>query len=163
MTGAVAWFTGLPSSGKTTLAHAVAGELRLRDIRAVVLDSDELRTLLPHLGYDEASRNQFYGLLARLAALIARQGHVVLVPATAHRRAWRDAARGLAPAFLEIFVDTPKEECRRRDTKALYADNVAGAPGVTIPYERPTGADFHIRMGDTDAAAEIAERLDEMV
>lgn len=163
MTGAVVWFTGLPSSGKTTLAHAVAGELRLRDIRAVVLDSDELRALLPHLGYDEASRNQFYGLLARLAALIARQGHVVLVPATAHRRAWRDAARGLAPAFLEIFVDTPKDECRRRDTKGLFADRVAEAPGVTIPYERPTGADFHIRMGDTDAAAEIAERLDEMV
>ena len=163
MSGAVAWFTGLPSSGKTTLAHSVAGELRLRDIHAVILDSDELRALLPHLGYDEASRNQLYGLLARLAALIARQGHVVLVPATAHRRAWRDAARGLAPAFLEIFVDTPKEECRRRDTKGLFADNVAGAPGVTIPYERPTGADFHIRLGDTDAAAEIAERLDEMV
>jgi adenylylsulfate kinase len=116
MTGAVAWFTGLPSSGKTTLAHAVAGELRLRDIHAVLLDSDELRALLPQLGYDEASRNHFYGLLARLAALIARQGHVVLVPATAHRRAYRDAARGLAPAFLEIFVDTPLEECRRRDT-----------------------------------------------
>ena len=164
MTGVVAWFTGLPSSGKTTLARAVAGELRLRDIHVVVLDSDDLRTaIVPALGYDDVSRQHLYGSLARLAALIARQGHVVLVPATAHRRAWRDAARGLAPAFLEIFVDTPKDECRRRDSKGLYADNVADAPGITIPYERPTGADFHIRMGDTDAAAEIAERLDEMV
>jgi adenylylsulfate kinase len=163
VTGAVAWFTGLPSSGKTTLAHAVAGELRLRDIHAVVLDSDELRVLLPQLGYDEASRNHFYGLLARLAALIARQGHVVLVPATAHRRAYRDAARGLAPAFLEIFIDTPIEECRRRDTKGLYANKVANAPGAGVEYERPPAADFHVRSDDTDAAAEIAERLDEMV
>jgi len=163
MTGVVAWFTGLPSSGKTTLAHAVAGELRQRDIRAIVLDSDELRALLPQIGYDEASRNHFYGVLARLAAMIARQGHVVLVPATAHRRAFRDAARGLAPAFVEIFVDTPLEECRRRDTKGLYADKVADAPGVGLAYEKPTAADFHIRLGDTDAAAEIAERLDEMV
>jgi adenylylsulfate kinase len=163
VTGVVAWFTGLPSSGKSTLALAVASELRLRDIRAVVLDSDDVRPLLPHLGYDEASRNYLYGALARLAALIARQGHVVLVPATAHRRAYRDAARALAPAFLEIFVDTPLEECRRRDTKGLYGAKVVAAPGVGTEYERPTAADFHVRLTDDDAAAEIAERLDEMV
>jgi len=163
MTGVVAWFTGLPSSGKSTLAHTVAGELRLRDIHAVVLDSDEIRAILPQLGYDEAGRAQLYGALARFAALIARQGHVVLVPATAHRRAFRDAARALAPAFVEVYVDTPLEECRRRDTKGLFADHVAEAPGVGIPYEKPTAADFHVRLGDTDAAAEIAERLDEMV
>jgi adenylylsulfate kinase len=163
MTGAVAWFTGLPSAGKSTLARAVADELRQREIHAVVLDSDEVRALIPQLGYDEAARNQFYGLLARLAAMLARQGHVVLVPATANRRAFRDAARGLAPAFLEIFVDTPLEECRRRDTKGLYASKVADAPGVGTAYERPTAADFHVRSGDTDAAAEIAERLDAMV
>ena len=163
MTGVVAWFTGLPSSGKTTLAQAVAGELRLRDIHAVVLDSDEVRSLIPQLGYDETGRALLYGALARLAALIARQGHVVLVPATAHRRAFRDAARGLAPAFLEIFIDTPIEECRRRDSKGLYAASVHDAPGVGVAYEKPTAADFHVRTGDTDAAAEIAERLDEMV
>lgn len=163
MTGVVAWFTGLPSSGKTTLAHAVARELEQRALHAVILDSDEVRALCPQLGYDEAGRNHFYGLLARLAAMLARQGHVVLVPATAHRRAFRDAARGLSPAFVEIFVDTPLEECRRRDTKGLYADKVTDAPGVGIPYEKPTAADFHVRATDSDAAAEIAERLDEMV
>jgi adenylylsulfate kinase len=163
MTGVVAWFTGLPSSGKSTLAAAVAGELRLRNVPAVVLDSDDLRAMLPSFGYDEQGRAQLYGVLARLAAHIARQGPVVLVPATAHRRCFRDAARALAPAFLEIFVDTPIEECRRRDTKGLYADKVASAPGVGTDYERPTAADFHVRMADTDAAAEIAELLDEMV
>jgi len=163
MTGVVAWFTGLPSSGKSTLAAAVAGELRRRDISAVLLDSDDLRAMLPTLGYDEAGRTALYGALARLAAHIARQGHIVLVPATAHRRCFRDAARGLAPAFLEIWVDTPIEECRRRDTKGLYADKVASAPGVGTEYELPHAADFRVRLADSDAAAEIAERLDEMV
>ncbi len=163
MTGVVAWFTGLPSSGKSTLAAEVAGELRLRGIEAVVLDSDELRAaLVPKLGYDEQSRASLYGTLARLAALIARQGHVVLVPATAHRRAFRDAARGLAPAYVEIFVDTPLEECRRRDTKGLYAANVSAAPGAGLPYERPVAPDHVVHPDDADAAAVIASKLESL-
>ena len=161
MTGVVAWFTGLPSSGKSTLAAAVAGELRLRGVEAVTLDSDELRAaLIPPPGYDDASRAHLYGTLARLAALIARQGHVVLVPATAHRRAFRDAARGLAPAFVEIFVDTPLDECRRRDTKGLYAVHVAQAPGAGVEYERPVAPEFVTHPSDADAAARIAAHLE---
>ena len=164
MTGVVAWFTGLPSSGKSTLARAVAGELRLRDVHAVVLDSDELRAaIVPPLGYDDASRQHLYGTLARLAAQLARQGHVVLVPATAHRRAFRDAARALAPAFVEVFVDTPIEECRRRDTKGLYAAGAPLAPGAGVAYEPPPAPDFTVRMGEAEAAATIAKRLDDMV
>jgi adenylylsulfate kinase len=163
MTGIVAWLTGLPSSGKSTLAGEVAGELRLRDISAVLLDSDDLRAMLPTLGYDEAGRAQLYDTLAKLAALIARQGHVVLVPATAHLRAFRDAARALAPAFLEIWVDTPLEECRRRDAKGLYASQIASAPGVGVEYEPPTAPDIRVRPADSDAAAEIAGRIDDML
>jgi adenylylsulfate kinase len=164
MTGVVAWFTGLPSSGKSTLAKAVAGELRLRDIHAVILDSDDLRAAMPELGYDEGSRDKLYTTLGRLAALVARQGHVVLVPATAHRRAYRDAARAIAPAFLEIFVDTPLDECKRRDTKGLYAANNAQAPGVGVPYERPSHPDVRVEHEDQDAvAAAIAQQIDDLV
>jgi len=163
MTGLVVWFTGLPSSGKSTLAASVAGELRRRAIPAVTLDSDDLRAMLPSLGYDDAARTQLYGLAARLAAHIARQGHVVLVPATAHRRAYRDAARALAPAFIEIFVDTPLEECRRRDTKGLYAAHVAAAPGAGTDYEPPVAPAFRIRPGEADAAARIADRIAQSV
>jgi adenylylsulfate kinase len=160
MTGVVAWFTGLPSSGKSTLAAEVAGELRLRGIEAVVLDSDEVRAaLVPKLGYDDEARARLYGSLARLAALIARQGHVVLVPATAHRRAFRDAARALAPAFVEIFVDTPPDECRRRDAKGLYAANVSAVPGAGIGYERPVAPDVVVHPADAEAAAAIATKL----
>jgi adenylylsulfate kinase len=164
VTGVVAWFTGLPSSGKSTLAANVAGELRLRGVEAVTLDSDEVRAaLVPKLGYDEASRAQLYGTLARLAALIARQGHVVLVPATAHRRAFRDAARSLSPAFFEVFVDTPLDECRRRDTKGLYAANAALAPGAGVEYERPVAPDHVAHPGDDAAAAAIATLISDIV
>jgi adenylylsulfate kinase len=163
MTGVVAWFTGLPSSGKTTLATAVAGELRLRGIGAVILDSDQLRAAIkPPLGYDDESRDALYATLAELAATIARQGHVVLVPATAHRRAYRDAARTLAPAYLEIFVDTPLEERMRRDTKGLYRQGVQLAPGVGVEYEPPLAPDFHVRGEDLQGAALIAQRIDDL-
>jgi adenylylsulfate kinase len=163
MTGVVAWFTGLPSAGKSTLAGKVAAELRLRGIEAVTLDSDEVRAaLLPKLGYDDAARAQLYDVLARLAALLARQGHVVLVPATAHRRSFRDAARALAPAFVEIFVDTPVEDCRERDTKGLYAAGAAQAPGVGVAYEPPSAPEVLVRPGDVGAAATIAAKLDAM-
>ncbi|MBV8761987.1 MAG: adenylyl-sulfate kinase [Deltaproteobacteria bacterium] len=159
MSGIVVWFTGLPSSGKSTLAASVAGELRRRDIPAVTLDSDDIRAMLPSLGYDDAGRTQLYALLARLAAHIARQGHVVLVPATAHRRAYRDAARALAPAFFDVFVDTPLDECRRRDTKGLYATSTPAAPGAGTEYEPPVAPAFRIRPGEADAAARIADRI----
>ena len=164
MTGVVAWFTGLPSSGKTTLAREVAGELRLRDRNAVVLDSDELRAaLIPPLGYDDTARAHLYGTLARLAATLARQGHIVLVPATAHRRIYRDAARALAPAYVEIFVDTPLDECRRRDTKGLYAQHAPQAPGAGLAYEPPVAPDLIVRPDQPDAPATIAQRLDDMI
>jgi adenylylsulfate kinase len=165
VTGVVAWFTGLPSSGKSTLAAAVAGELRLRGTDAVTLDSDDVRaSLVPPLGYDDDARARLYAMLARLAALVARQGHVVLVPATAHRRAFRAEARALAPSFVEIFVDTPLAECARRDTKGLYAARVAQAPGAGIAYEPPEAAEIVVTMDEdrADAAAAIAKALVEM-
>ena len=162
MSGVIAWFTGLPSSGKSTLAAAVAGQLRLRGIDAITLDSDEVRTAIaPELGYDDAAREQLYTALARLAALLARQGHVVLVPATAHRRAFRDHARALAPHFVEIFVDTPLVECKQRDRKGVYAH--ALAPGVDVAYEPPPSPDFTVVMGDVAAAEAIAQRIDDSV
>lgn len=159
MTGVVAWFTGLPSSGKSTLAAAVRRELATRGIVAVMLDSDELRAaLVPPLGYDDASRAALYATLANLAATLAHQGHVVLVPATAHLRRFRDNARALAPQFVEIFVDTPIEECRRRDTKGLYAAANAQAPGAGVAYEPPNAPDVRAVPGD-DSVARIANRV----
>lgn len=145
MSGVVVWFTGLPSSGKSTLARKVAARLD----RPVLLDGDEVRACLrPEVGYSDVERDAFYESLARLAALIASQDHVVLVPATANLNFFRLRARALAPRFVEVFVDTPLDECRRRDAKGLYARGEAQLPGTGVVFEVPTSPDVVIRPGD---------------
>lgn len=159
--GLVAWFTGLPSSGKSTLAERVAP--RLEPERAVVLlDGDAVRkALVPAPGYDAEGRAAFYESLARLAALVAGQGVVVLVPATAHRRAFRARARELAPRFVEIFVDTPLEECRRRDTKGLFARLGADSalPGAGLGFEAPEHADVTVTPEEEGKVERVVEAI----
>ena len=118
MNGGVVWITGLPSSGKSSLAAAVHERLLAGGIASCVLDGDDVRqALVPTPGYTPQQRNDFYRTLAVLAVMLARQGLVVLVAATAHRRAHRDQARAATPHFLEVYVNTPLDECERRDTK----------------------------------------------
>ena len=143
MSGLVVWFTGLPSSGKTTLARETLGVLRAAGESCCLLDGDEVRECLhPPLGYGPESRTNFYEMLASLAGLLSGQGLVVLVAATTHRRADRDTARRLADRrFMEVFVDTPLEVCEKRDAKGLYAKARAGEiqnfPGIQEAYEFP--------------------------
>jgi adenylylsulfate kinase len=160
--GTVVWFTGLPASGKTTLARRVAARLPRA---AVLLDSDELREAIgEQLGYGAKARGDFYLALANLAALLAGQGHVVLVAATAHRRAFRDRARKRVRRFLEVFVDAPLEACRGRDVKGLYRlaarGKLATLPGVGVRFEPPLHPEVVARGGrDSQAVARLLELL----
>jgi adenylylsulfate kinase len=146
-----------------------------------VLDSDELRDVLGAHSYAPEDREQFYRALAALAVLIARQGVVALVAATAPRRADRDRARlaltdsraaprddgasGAGEAvFLEVWVDTPLAECEARDPKGLYAqarrDQASQLPGVGVAYEPPVSPEVVAHGGVDDAAvAELVRRL----
>jgi adenylylsulfate kinase len=156
-TGALVWITGLPSSGKSTFAEQALIALRERTRGVCVLDGDSVRSsLVPAPGYSTEAREHFYETLARLAALLTRQGLIVLVPATAHRRAYRDFARSLVPAFLEVWVATPRAECEKRDTKGLYAASRSGSvqtlPGAGEPYEPPARADVIAEAGRDDRA-----------
>ena len=117
MSGGVVWMTGLPASGKSTLAALV----RERRSNAILLDGDEVRDAIGATGYGPAARDAFYRSLGELAALLARQGFVAVVAATAPRRAHRAVARKLAPAWLEVHVKTPLATCEARDPKGLYA------------------------------------------
>lgn len=164
MTGLVVWLTGLPQAGKSTLAA------RLRDALAprhscVLLDSDEVRDALGADRYDHGERGAFYRALAALAALLARQGHVVVVAATAAARAHRERARALAPRYLEAWVRTPIEECEQRDRKGLYARARAGQaphlPGVGAVYEPPSAPDVVADGGhDERALAELVAAVE---
>lgn len=162
--GAVIWITGLPSSGKSTLAQRVRARLVKAGRPCAVLDGDDVRAaLVPAPGYGARSRGRLYETLGRLAALLARQGLVVLVPASSNRRAYRARARVLAPRFLEVFVDVPLAECVRRDAKGLYAKARAGKvsqlPGIGTAYERPLAPEITARGGrDVRAIREILKR-----
>jgi adenylylsulfate kinase len=160
--GAVAWFTGLPSSGKSTLARRVQRRLARRGQVAVVLDGDELREVLGMHSYGPEERERFYRSLAELAALIAKQGVIALVAATAPHRRDRDRARQMVSGgFVEVWVSTPLADCEARDPKGLYAqarrDAANELPGVGVAYEAPLAPEVIAEGGRDDAAAAAIE------
>lgn len=163
MTAAVVWITGLPGSGKSSLAEVAAAALGERGAAVCVLDSDRVREALsPAPGYSDEGRAHFYRTLAGLAALISSQGIVTIVAATAHRAIYRERARTRASRFVEVYVDTPLDECQRRDAKGLYrrarAGEIAGLPGVDATYEPPSRPHLIARGGrDHDAVQRLAD------
>jgi len=162
MNGVVVWFTGLPGSGKTTLARRTRDALLRADVPCCLLDGDEVRdSFVPRPGYSPEERDRFYETLAHLAAMLARQGLVVLVPATAPRRAHRDTARACADRFVEVFVRVPLEECMRRDGKGLYAaardGTIQNLPGFDVEYEEPHRPDVVAGGGNDEFA--VAEAV----
>lgn len=163
--GAVVWITGLPSSGKSTLAGRLHRRLSEAGLGCCTLDGDAVRgALVPAPGYTPEARDGFYATLARLAALLAEQGLVVVVPATAHRAVYRAEARRVAPRFVEVYVAVGADECRRRDAKGLYAATGAGLatglPGADLAYEPPDAPDVVAAGGEDDEAVErILARL----
>jgi adenylylsulfate kinase len=157
MSGVVVWLTGKPSSGKSSLGRRLRFELSKHAFAVCLLDGDEVReALVPRHGYDPESRDQFYESLANLAALLARQGLVVIVAATSHLRAHRERARAVAPAFVEVFVRASTSEVMARDAKGLYAavreGKLVGVPGADVAYEEPEAPDF-VAEGGYDADA----------
>jgi adenylylsulfate kinase len=157
--GVVVWVTGLPSAGKSTFARNAHEALRADRCAVCLFDGDAVRrAVFPELGYTPAERAKFYEALANLAALVARQGLVVLVAATAHRREFRARGRELAPAFVEVWVSTPQEECVARDASRLYAGQRGGAvhglPGGDEVYEPPEAPEIVARGGFDVAALE---------
>jgi adenylylsulfate kinase len=136
------WLTGLPASGKSTVARALAAELAGKGIRAAVLESDAVRReITPKAAYGEAERDAFYATVAYLARMLVLHGVPVIVDATANRRVYRDRARKAIPRFLEVHVRCPLAVCQARDPKGIYRRGAEGSaqnvPGVSAPYEPP--------------------------
>jgi adenylyl-sulfate kinase len=148
--GATVWMTGLPASGKSTVAAAVEARLVGEGRPAYVLDGDNLRHgLNGDLGFSAEDRAENVRRTAEVSALLADAGVVVLVALVSPYRADRAAARAvherLELPFVEVHVATSLEECERRDPKGLYARARAGElqhlTGVDDPYEPPDAPD----------------------
>ena len=149
--GAVVWFTGLSGSGKSTVAVELERRLVAEGRAAYLLDGDNLRHgLNADLGFSAADRDENVRRVGVVAALFADAGLVAVVPLVSPYRAARDAVRSRVAAaglrFVEVFVDTPLEECERRDPKGLYAKARAGElrnmTGIDDPYEAPAAPEL---------------------
>jgi len=151
--GATLWFTGLPASGKSTVAAALEAELVARGRPAYLLDGDNLRHgLNGDLGFSPEDRVENMRRTAEVARLFADAGVVALVSLVSPYAADRALARarhaeGSLP-FLEIWVSTSVEECERRDPKGLYArarrGELPNLTGVGAPYEAPVRPELEI-------------------
>ena len=147
--GFAIWLTGLPSSGKTTLANALGLLLSERGISVQVLDSDDLRSrLTPHPTYSPEERDWFYNTVTFLAELLTENGVNVLISATAPRQVYRDGARSRIKRFAEVYVACPEEVCRKRDSKGLWEranrGEVTALPGAGVPYEPPDSPEVKV-------------------
>ncbi|MEY2474303.1 MAG: adenylylsulfate kinase [Actinomycetota bacterium] len=148
--GATIWLTGLPSSGKTTLAYALEKKFIEAGQRVEVLDGDVIREgLTADLGLSPEDRRTNVRRIGFVAELLSRNGVVAICPVIAPYRDARDEVRAKHEGrFVEVHVATPVELCSERDVKGLYAKQregaISGLTGVDDPYEAPLDPEIRI-------------------
>src|SRR5262245_18913147 len=159
------WFTGLPSSGKSTLARLVETRIRERGFPVVVLDGDEVRTwLTAGLGFSREDREENIRRIAHLAMFQNRSGVATITAAMSPYAAPRAAARQLIGRFVEVYVDCPLDVCEQRDVKGLYRKARLGQvqrfTGISDPYEPPSAPEVVVRTDRESKEACVARVLD---
>jgi sulfate adenylyltransferase len=150
--GFCVWFTGLPSSGKSTVAEILASKLLERGRQVTLLDGDVVRTNLSRgLGFSSEDRDINIRRIGFVAAEITRHQGVVITAAVSPYRATRNQVRAMMHPgrFVEVFVDTPTAVCEQRDVKGFYAQaragRIKGFTGVDDPYEPPLAPEITLQ------------------
>jgi len=163
------WITGLPGSGKSVLAHALASRLAALGHPAAVLELDAIRKILtPAPTHSDWERDLVYRTLVFMARTLTKSGVPVIIDATAHRRAWRDLARTVISSFAEVQLVCPPEVCRAREAerpsgnapRGIYA--TAGrpgstVPGVDVPYEPALDPEVVVDTSRDDVATAVVD------
>jgi bifunctional enzyme CysN/CysC len=165
----ILWFTGLSGAGKSTIANLVEAGLHARGAHTLLLDGDNIRHGLNRdLGFTEVDRVENIRRIGEVAKLMTEAGLIVLCSFISPFRAERRMVRELVEAnkFLEIFVDTPLDECIARDPKGLYKRALAGEiknfTGVDQPYETPDNPEIRLDAGRKDADTLTHEVIEEL-
>lgn len=149
--GFLIWFTGLSGSGKSTIANAVEQQLHAQGVHTYTLDGDNIRKgINSDLSFSPVDRAENIRRIGEIAGLFVDSGIVVLAAFVSPYKKDREMVKSVVKDFnfVEIFVDTPLEECERRDVKGLYAKARKGLikdfTGVNAPYEAPADPDVLI-------------------
>jgi len=139
--GAAVWFTGLPCSGKTTIAKEVKRQLESLKIDVELLDGDTVREYIKNKDFSKEGRNKHLRYIALMAKLLAERDVIVLCTFVSPYKENRDFARSIISNFLEVYVKTPLEVCIKRDVKGMYkkalSGEIKGFTGIDDPYEEP--------------------------
>jgi len=168
--GVTVWFTGLPCSGKTTIADRVAEALREQGYRVERLDGDIVRkSLTSDLGFSKEDRDENIKRVTFVAKLLTRNGVKVLATFVSPYIERRRKSREEIGEFMEVYVKCSIEECMRRDVKGMYrkalAGQITGFTGVDDPYEEPPNPELTL---DTDietveeSVRKVLEKMDSL-
>ena len=169
--GATFWLTGLPASGKSTIAARLERRLVEAGRPAYLLDGDNVRHgLSGDLGFSPGDRRENIRRVAHVARLMADSGAVAIVslvsPSAVDRALARELHEAARVPFIEVYVDTPVEVCAQRDPKGLYARARAGEvrnfTGISAPYDAPENPEILVHGAEEDADAAAARLLEEL-
>jgi adenylylsulfate kinase len=163
---AVIWFTGLPGSGKSSIASWVSEHLKQSGLKVEYLDGDAIRGIFPTTGFTRPERDQHIRRTGYLASKLEQHGIIVVASFVSPYRDSREFVRQLCKNFVEIYVSTPLDECERRDPKGLYArarrGEILNFTGLDDPYEIPDAPDLILdarELSVEQAGARVLERL----
>jgi adenylylsulfate kinase len=164
------WITGLPGSGKSTIAD----EVRKLHPDFIMLRMDTLRKIVtPEPTYSGFERDIVYRCLVYTASVLTEHGHTVIIDATGNLRKWRDLARQIIPRYAEIYLQCPVELCIEREKqrsetreapREVYQKGKAGwpVPGISVPYEEPLHPELLIAT-DRTPLAETVEMIEGLI
>lgn len=168
--GFVIWLTGLPGSGKTTIARLLQSKLKEQGTKVELFDGDEIRReLSPDLGFSKQDRELHAKRVAYLSKLLARNGIIVIVSLISPYRSFREFARQEIGNFVEVYVKCSLETCMKRDPKGLYKKALKGEikdlTGLQDPYEEPLRPEVIVESEKQDplsSSEKILESLREL-
>ena len=163
MKGVTVWFTGLPSSGKSTVARILERQFRQKGLKCELLDGDVVRTNLSKgLGFSREDRDLNIKRIGFVCHLLTRNDVIAIAAAISPFREVRDYNRKLIGDFVEVYIKCQVEECEKRDVKGLYKKARRGAiqgfTGIDDPYEEPLNPEVIV---DTDVES-VSQSLEKI-
>jgi len=148
----VIWLTGIPCSGKTTLAIELKKNLDLRNKVSLILDGDDIRNKLTNYNFSTEGRNSHISYIGTFASILSEQQIIPIVSLVSPNSSSRDFCRSLCSNFIEIYLSTSLEVCETRDVKGMYkkarSGEIQNFTGISGLYEKPLKPELEINTGE---------------